>query len=66
MGVLDGKVAIVTGAGRRRGIGRATAVALAAPEADVTVAGFIAYLCSPIAEYITGQSINIDGGVVMW
>lgn len=66
MGVLDGKVAIVTGAGRRRGIGRATAVALAAPEADVKVAGFIAYLCSPIAEYITGQSINIDGGVVMW
>ena len=30
MGVLDGKVAIVTGAGRLRGIGRATAVTLAA------------------------------------
>jgi 3-oxoacyl-[acyl-carrier protein] reductase/meso-butanediol dehydrogenase/(S,S)-butanediol dehydrogenase/diacetyl reductase len=135
--VLDGKVAIVTGAGRLRGIGRATAVALAAQGADVVVtgtgrdpatfpadekainwndvhspveqieaqgrrglaligdisqqadvtrivqqtlatfgrldtlvneevAGLIAYLCSPIAEYITGQSINIDGGVVMW
>jgi NAD(P)-dependent dehydrogenase (short-subunit alcohol dehydrogenase family) len=29
MGNLDGKIAIVTGAGRLRGIGRATAVALA-------------------------------------
>ena len=37
MGVLDGKVAIVTGAGRRRGIGRATAVALAVQGADVVV-----------------------------
>ena len=33
---------------------------------DEEVAGLIAYLCSSIAEYITGQSINIDGGVVMW
>jgi len=37
--VLDGKVAIVTGAGRLRGIGRATAVALAAAGADVVVTG---------------------------
>jgi 3-oxoacyl-[acyl-carrier protein] reductase len=33
---------------------------------DEEVAGLIAYLCSPSTEYITGQSINIDGGVVMW
>jgi len=33
---------------------------------DEEIAGLIAYLCSPIAEYITGQSINIDGGMVMW
>ena len=33
---------------------------------DEEMAGLIAYLCSPIAEYIPGQSINIDGGVVMW
>ncbi len=39
MGILDGKVAIVTGAGRLRGIGRATAVALAAAGADVVVTG---------------------------
>ncbi|MBI4328586.1 MAG: SDR family oxidoreductase [Chloroflexi bacterium] len=39
MGQLDGKVAIVTGAGRLRGIGRATAVALATEGADVVVTG---------------------------
>ena len=39
MGELDGKVAIVTGAGRLRGIGRAAAVALAQLGADVVVTG---------------------------
>ena len=39
MGELDGKVAIVTGAGRLRGIGRATAVALARLGADVVITG---------------------------
>src|ERR1700720_24874 len=36
---LAGKIAIVTGAGRLRGIGRATAVALAERGADVAVTG---------------------------
>ena len=39
MGVLHGKVAIVTGAGRLLGIGRATAVTLAAAGADIVVTG---------------------------
>ena len=39
MGDLDGKVAIVTGAGRLRGIGRAAAVHLAKMGADVVVTG---------------------------
>src|SRR5262245_62170038 len=37
--ILEGKVAIVTGAVRFRGIGRATAVALAGMGADVAVTG---------------------------
>ena len=37
MGRLDGKVAIVTGAGRMRGLGRAIAAALAQEGADVAV-----------------------------
>lgn len=36
---LAGKVAIVTGAGRRRGIGRATAIVLAEMGANVTITG---------------------------
>ena len=39
MGELDGTVAIVTGAGRLRGIGRAAAVSLARLGADVVVTG---------------------------
>ena len=39
MGELDGKVAIVTGAGRMRSIGRSTALALARLGADVVVTG---------------------------
>jgi len=39
VGELDGKVAIVTGAGRLHGIGRATAVALAKLGADIVPTG---------------------------
>ncbi len=39
MGELDGKVAIITGAGRLRGMGRATAVQLAGLGADILVTG---------------------------
>jgi 3-oxoacyl-[acyl-carrier protein] reductase/meso-butanediol dehydrogenase/(S,S)-butanediol dehydrogenase/diacetyl reductase len=33
---------------------------------DHELARFIAWLCGPDASYITGQSLNFDGGVVMW
>ena len=39
MGELDGKVAIITGAGRRRSIGRSTAHALAEMGADLVLTG---------------------------
>jgi NAD(P)-dependent dehydrogenase (short-subunit alcohol dehydrogenase family) len=29
------------------------------------IAAVVAYLCSPAADYITGQTINVDGGIVM-
>ncbi len=37
MGNLDGKVALVTGAGGMRGVGRATALKLAAQGADLAI-----------------------------
>jgi NAD(P)-dependent dehydrogenase (short-subunit alcohol dehydrogenase family) len=33
---------------------------------DHELGKFIAWLCGPDASYITGQSLNFDGGVVMW
>ena len=29
------------------------------------IAGAVAFLCSPDADYITGQTLNVDGGYEM-
>jgi len=29
------------------------------------IASVVAYLCSPAAAYVTGQTVNVDGGIVM-
>ena len=39
MGELDGKVAIITGAGRRRSIGRGAAIALAKMGCSIVAVG---------------------------
>jgi len=33
--------------------------------APAEIAAVVAYLCSPVADYITGQAINVDGGILM-
>ncbi|MCU1397369.1 MAG: 3-oxoacyl-ACP reductase [Acidimicrobiales bacterium] len=53
MGVLEGKVAIVTGAGQ--GVGRGIALALAAEGASVVIAGRTMDKCVDAAEEITGR-----------
>src|SRR5712692_5998535 len=57
---LEGKVAIVTGCGRERGIGRAIAMRLAREGADIVAADY----CRSMAEYPDakfGQMEELEG-----
>ena len=44
---------------------RIASVPLGRPQQPEDVAGLALYLASPAADYMTGQSINIDGGLMM-
>jgi len=44
---------------------RVAAVPMGRPQHPDDVAGLALYLASPAADYMTGQSINIDGGLMM-
>lgn len=44
---------------------RTAAVPLGRPQSPEDVAGLVEFLCSPAADYMTGQAINIDGGLAM-
>lgn len=44
---------------------RVAAVPLGRPQHPEDVAGLALYLASPASDYMTGQSINIDGGLMM-
>ena len=61
---LTGHSAIVVGAAR--GLGHAIAVAFSNEAAHVAqnIAALPAFLASPNAQDITGQTINVDGGFV--
>jgi meso-butanediol dehydrogenase/(S,S)-butanediol dehydrogenase/diacetyl reductase len=44
---------------------RVAAVPMGRPQQPDDVAGLALYLASPASDYMTGQSINIDGGLMM-
>jgi hypothetical protein len=51
---------------RRRGRQQLESIPVGRAASDEEVAALIAFLCFPAAADMTGQSINIDGGMVMW
>jgi len=44
---------------------RVAAIPMGRPQQPEDVAGLALYLASPAADYMTGQAINIDGGLMM-
>jgi meso-butanediol dehydrogenase/(S,S)-butanediol dehydrogenase/diacetyl reductase len=44
---------------------RTAVVPMGRPQTPEDVAGMVAFLCSPQADYMTGQAVNIDGGMTM-
>jgi meso-butanediol dehydrogenase/(S,S)-butanediol dehydrogenase/diacetyl reductase len=44
---------------------RTAAVPMGRPQTPDDVAGLALYLCSPDSDYMTGQAVNIDGGLIM-
>ena len=62
---LTGHSAIVVGAARRLGHAIAVAFSNEGPHVAQNIAALPAFLASPNAQDITGQTINVDGGFVM-
>ncbi|MBO0873063.1 MAG: SDR family oxidoreductase [Pseudonocardia sp.] len=62
-GRVEDKTVIITGAGS--GTGRAFAHYCARPATPEDVVGTALYLASSDSDYLTGQVIMIDGGMVL-
>lgn len=63
---LDAEWTALEGWPRREAWKRRTAgIPLGRPEQPEDVAGLVAFLASSDSDYLTGQAINIDGGLVM-
>jgi meso-butanediol dehydrogenase/(S,S)-butanediol dehydrogenase/diacetyl reductase len=42
---------------------RTAAIPMGRPQTGADVADVVGFLCSPSSDYMTGQSINVDGGM---
>ncbi|MEU6605770.1 acetoin reductase [Streptomyces shenzhenensis] len=62
--LIDEKLAEAEGLDKGRAIKKyAEAIALGRVEEPADVAAFVSYLASPDSDYMTGQSVMIDGGI---
>lgn len=63
--LIDEKLSEYNGAPRGENFEKyAEGIALGRPSTPEDVASFVAYLASPDADYMTGQTPMIDGGIV--
>jgi meso-butanediol dehydrogenase / (S,S)-butanediol dehydrogenase / diacetyl reductase len=63
---IDGELATLHGWAPREAWKKRTAgIPLGRPEKPEDVAGVVAFLAGPDADYMTGQAIKVDGGLVM-
>jgi meso-butanediol dehydrogenase/(S,S)-butanediol dehydrogenase/diacetyl reductase len=63
---IDGELAALHGWGPREAWNKRIAgIPLGRPETAEDVAGVVAFLAGPDSDYMTGQAIKVDGGLVM-
>lgn len=64
--LIDEKLGPYLGTGKREAFEQyAKTIPLGRPQTADDVAAFVSYLASPDSDYMTGQSVVIDGGIVM-
>jgi meso-butanediol dehydrogenase/(S,S)-butanediol dehydrogenase/diacetyl reductase len=64
--LIDEKLGAYLGTGKGEALEKyASTIPLGRVQTPDDVAGFVSYLASPDADYMTGQAVMIDGGIVM-